>query len=202
MKLNKLFPLMLVLAMFLTTSVFAADNGTESTRIKDSAQIDFSVEGSNVSVLTVETGELEAYDENGNKTTTLLSKVQVAQKLAELKEASHDQIGTMSYNTGEINMTVPKNINGNQGAVVGGSYRLVSPHTYVNLHVVSLPQTTMPSINVSFSNEFGDDAGWLANIQQGQIVWMTAKYPNEYYAAKVSTNEANSSTARLRSYTD
>ncbi|MFL1675661.1 hypothetical protein [Paenibacillus dendritiformis] len=201
MKVNKLFSLMLVIVMLMATPVFAADNGSEPARVKNSAEIDFSLEGSNVTVLTLEDGKLESYDKNGVKTTIFLTTEQIEEKLAEFSATSTDQLGTMSYNSGEINMYVPKNINGNQGAVVGGFYT-VSPDVYVNLHVISLPQTSMPTINVSFSNEFGDDAGWLANIRQDQIVWMKAAYPNEKYAATVSTNEMYPSTARLRSFTD
>jgi hypothetical protein len=201
MKVNKLFSLMLVIVMLMATPVFAADNGSVSAREKDSAKIDFSLEGRNVYVLTWEDGKLESYDDKGVKTTTYLTKDQLEEKLAEFGTTSTGQIGTMDFNTGSVNVYVPKNIDGNQGAVVGGYFQ-VSPHTYVNLDVLSLPQTTMPSINVSFWNEYGTDTDWYANVKEGQTVWMKAAYPNQRYAVKVSTTEKEGAIARLRAYTD
>ncbi|WCR24852.1 hypothetical protein L3476_15830 [Paenibacillus thiaminolyticus] len=69
MKVNKLFSLMLVIVMLMATPVFAADNGSVSAREKDSAKIDFSLEGRNVNVLSLKDGKLESYDDNGVKTT-------------------------------------------------------------------------------------------------------------------------------------
>ncbi|NGP61614.1 hypothetical protein FLT15_25680 [Paenibacillus thiaminolyticus] len=201
MKVNKLFSLMLVIVMLMATPVFAADNGSVSAREKDSAKIDFSLEGRNVNVLSLKDGKLESYDDNGVKTTIFLTQEQIEEKLAEFSPASTDQIGTMSYDSGEINMYVPKNINGNQGAVVG-RYSKVSPDKYLNLEVISLPQTSMPTINVSFTNEDEDDVSWKANVYEDELVWTKVKYPNERYAVKVSTEERYPSNARLRVFTD
>ncbi|BFH11934.1 hypothetical protein WDD9_000178 [Paenibacillus melissococcoides] len=111
--------------------------------------------------------------------------------------SSTDQITTMSYDR-EISLAVPKNVDGNQGAVVASF--TVSPHNYVNVKAVSLT-SKMPKINISISNEYGDDERWFANVREGEVVYMKVRYPNERYVVKVSTNE-QADLARLRVYTD
>lgn len=59
----------------------------------------------------------------------------------------------------------------------------------------------MPKINISISNEYGDDERWFANVREGEVVYMKVRYPNERYVVKVSTNE-QADLARLRVYTD
>lgn len=145
-------------------------------------------------MLSIEDGKLTSYDKEGVKTITYLSEAKVKEKVSE--------IGIMSFDTGYIDQYVPKNIDGNQGIPVGGSYYIVSPHNYVNLNINRLPQTTMPTINVAFTNESGSDVGWTSNVSQGNLVWMQASYPNQRYAARVSTNELYAATGNMRAYTD
>ncbi|SEK49591.1 hypothetical protein [Paenibacillus sp. OK003] len=194
MKFRKIFMLALTMVMIFSTSVFAAANDKEVTRTPGKkVEIDFSLGARNVDVLDLKTRKLDSYDEYGAKVTTYLTAAQVADKVAEA------EYGTMNYDTSNINMHVPININGNQGANVG-SYSIVAPHNNVNLLVISLPQTTMPTINVAFTNAFGDDTGWMANVPQNTLVTKRAIYPNESYVARVSTNELYSSIATLRSF--
>ncbi|MUG68510.1 hypothetical protein GNP94_21275 [Paenibacillus campinasensis] len=189
-KFKQTFLLMLTLVMCFSTSVFAAEN--EMARKPGKAvEIDFSLEARNVNVLHLGEGKLESYDEHGIKTTSYLTAAEVKAKVAE--------VGTMSYDTGNLNINVPRNIDGNQGRTVG-SYNVVAPHTYVNLQVITLPQTTMPTINVAFTNAWGDDTGWIANVPQNSLVYMRASYPDEPYVARVSTNELYSAIATVRSF--
>lgn len=194
MKLKKLLVVMLVLVMGLSTSVFAADfsDGIETSRTP--IEVDFSIEGRDINVLSLDDGKLISYDEDGVKTVTYLSKKEIATKLPE--------IGIMSFDTGDINQYVPKNIDGNQGEIVGGSYYIVSPDNYVNLRINRLPQTTMPTINVAITNEIGDDSSWASNVPQGNLVYKLARFPNERYAVKVSTNEISGATGNMRAFTD
>lgn len=189
--------LMLTLVMFLSTAVMASASGQQEREVGEPVEIDFSIEGKGVEVLTPETGLLEKYDHDGVKTIEYLSEEEVEAILAEAKET---KIEPLSYDTGEVSVNVPLNIDGNQGNEVG-SPDVVAPHTHVNLHVVALPQTTMPTINVAFKNNDEDDTVWRANVSQGQVVRYKVKYYTERYVAQVSTNEANSSTATVRSYT-
>ncbi|GGH65670.1 hypothetical protein GCM10008014_45280 [Paenibacillus silvae] len=194
MRFGKSVLLAIAMVMLFSTSVFAAPVQVQDRTPNEKVEIDFSQEGRNVDVLNVATGELVSYDDKGTKITTFLTPEQVASRTGQ------GEVGLFDYDTGLVNITVPKNINGNQGALVG-FYDTVAPHSYVNLHIISLPQTTMPTINVAFTNGMGDDTAWAANIPEGYVVSMKARYPSESYVARVSTNELYSSIALLRSFT-
>ncbi|WP_174810933.1 hypothetical protein [Paenibacillus alvei] len=201
MKLNKLLScaMVLSLSLFSVAPAFAADKGTESVRVQDSVKVNTSLEGRGVDVITLKEGKLESFDENGVKTTTFLTKEQLAH-YTQLSTGSGDEFGTMSYNTELIPVYVPRNIDGNQGAVVQ-QYGVVAPHTRANLYVAALP-TTMPTINVSFSNGLDDTSYWYANARQGQLITYKVKYPRDTYTTRVSTAELNGGNAMLRAFTD
>lgn len=115
MKLKRLFPI--TLALFMMFSALASANSSQSSPEKESVKIDFSLEGRNVNVLSLEDGKLESYDENGVKTTTYLKPKELAVKAAEVQGASSSgDVGIFSYDTNIINMHVPRNITGNEGA--------------------------------------------------------------------------------------
>lgn len=158
-----------------------------------SPEIDFSLGASNINILSLDTGRLESFDSDGLVTVTYLEPVEVEQKLIELAEER-------AFNTGFVNVFVPRNVTGNEGTIVGGQYGVVAPHNFVNLQTTTLPMQ-MSTINISIVNELGDDLGWAPNIRDNQIAWMQVRFPNERYAVRVSTNQTPS-VASLRAFTD
>ncbi len=163
---------MLVLAMMLTTSAYAA--GNEAVQSEPAGKL--------VEVLTIATGELVSYDENGVESVTFLTQEQVAERLA--NATSGDQITARSVNTTLYNVYVPKNINGNQGATVGSYFPV--PHNKINIYVNDL--RAISSINLSVTTPEGNTI-YNNFTLKGRLISFPTGNTNLGHTVKVSSND-------------
>lgn len=107
-------------------------------------------------------------------------------------------VATCSYSWSG-NVTVPiSNADGTNGAQLGYDF-IISPDTVAVITVGSLPQTTMPTINIGASATNGMWNDWIPNIEGNSLVYLEPGegYAGYSYRVKVSTFEANSRSARF-----
>ncbi|MBJ6360008.1 hypothetical protein ACFOQM_01555 [Paenibacillus sp. GCM10012307] len=174
MKFKKVFYLMLVLTMMMTTSAYAAGN--------EEAQSGTGPEGVAVNVLNLADGKLTTLDENGVETVSYLTEEQIAEKLAEAEAASANQIGARAVNTTQY-VSIPREIDGNQAVSIGNFNTY--PHYNLYVHVVYLSYVT--NMNIILESPDGSRV-WRENVSQGQVVWFNINNPSLNYKIKVSTN--------------